>query len=103
MEASQVQEVFDHLTFNGNIQRRVGVEAAETKELEPAAFVSVAVPVCVHVSHLGDMLTSRIQGLRFSSNMMSKPNSSWQLYGDRTFIFSKLRTYGSDLINKEYI
>lgn len=53
------------------------------------------------MSHLGDMLTSRIQGLRFSSNMMSKPNSSWQLYGDRTLIFSKLRTYGSDLEKTE--
>lgn len=64
------------------------------RKLEPTAFVSVAVPACVcaSVSHLGDMLTSRIQGLRFSSNMMSKPNSSWQLYGERTFVFSKLRT-----------
>lgn len=61
--------------------------------------------VCVRacISDLGDMLTSRIQGLRFSSSMMSKPNSSWQLYGDSTFIFSKLRTYGSDLMNKDYI
>lgn len=34
MEASQVEEVFDHLTFNGDVQRCVGVEAAETKKLE---------------------------------------------------------------------
>lgn len=43
MEASQVEEVFHHLTFDGNIQGCVGVEAAETR------FVSVAVPVCVCV------------------------------------------------------
>lgn len=48
MEASQVEEVFDHLTFDGNIQRCVGVEAAETR-LEPTPFVSVALPVCVCV------------------------------------------------------
>lgn len=34
MKASQVQEVSDHLTFNGNIQRWVGMEAApETHKL----------------------------------------------------------------------
>lgn len=55
----------------------------------------------VCVSHLGDMLTSRIQGFRFSSSMISKPNSSWQLYGDSTFIFIRLSTYGSDLKKKE--
>lgn len=33
-EASQVQEVSDHLTFNGNIQRCVGMEAGpETQQL----------------------------------------------------------------------
>lgn len=40
MEASQVQEVFDHLTFDGNIQGCVGVEAAEIETSEaPSALM----------------------------------------------------------------
>lgn len=47
------------------------------------------------------MLTSRIQGFRFSSSMMSKPNSSWQLWGVFTCIFSRVFTYGSELRSKQ--
>lgn len=77
MKASQVEDISDHLTFDGNIQRCVGVKAGpETTRSHVAEPRRVS--VCV-IWYLGDMLTSRIQGLRFSSSMMSKPNSSWQL------------------------
>ena len=42
--------------------------------------------------YLGEMLTSKIQGFRFSSSMISNPNSSWQQYGRRTYIFTRLFT-----------
>lgn len=43
-EARQVQEVFDHLTFDGNIQGRVGVEAVEKQTSEtPSAFMRTGV------------------------------------------------------------
>lgn len=52
-EASQVQEVFDHLTFDGNIQGCVGVEAVEIQTSEtPSAFMrtGVCVGVCVSLT-----------------------------------------------------
>lgn len=76
-KASQVQEITDHLTFDGDIQRCVGMKAEpETQQLQDG---ETSVFYCLCFVYLGDMLTSRIQGLRFSSSMMSKPNSSWQL------------------------
>lgn len=90
-KSSEIQEVFDHLTFDGNIQRCVGMEAApKTQQFVNHLCVLVRVGVYKCVCYLGDMLTSRIQGLRFSSSMMSKPNSSWQLYDVRTLIFSRV-------------
>lgn len=82
MKTSQVQEVSDHLTFNGKIQCCVGMEAGpETQQLENVVWKQVClnIKMCVCVYYLGDILTSRIQGLRFLSSMISKPNSSWQL------------------------
>lgn len=48
--------------------------------------------VAQNLLYLGEMLTSKIQGLRFSSSMISNPNSSWQQYGRRTYIFTRLFT-----------
>ena len=46
---------------------------------------------------LGEMFTSNIHGFRRRSNMTSKPNNSWTLYGVLTLAFTLETTEGSEL------
>ena len=51
-KSSEIQEVFDHLPFNGNVQRRVGMEAASKTQqfvnhLCVLVHVGVRTNVCV--------------------------------------------------------
>lgn len=46
--------------------------------LETNLLISLIKKKKKHIVYLGEILTSNNQGFRFSSNMTSQPNNSWQ-------------------------